>query len=256
MSNSMTVRALMAAAALTVGLTACSSNGNTEDKVSTTTAAEQSTSAGSDSSASSEPSTTTSDDDDATAEAEARAEAANITIDDLPDGWTATPADASEDDSVFDTCGDLDLDEITVAKVRSDNFDFEASDGTSLSLSSTSGVLTSEENATSMVRLLDTDEFASCVTDAFIERVTGATVTGEFTPVGSSATPKLGDQVTALQGDLTITAAGDVVPAKLMVVAIRTDDLVTTVAASAFGAEPDGELLKDLLTLVAERQAS
>lgn len=244
------LRVLAAAAILTVGAAGCSSDDDSKAESTTTEAAEETTTTKAEETTTTEATSTTADED----EAEARAEAANLTIDDLPEGWTATP-DESDDESVFDTCGDMDLDSKTVAKVSSDNFEFTTPEGGSLQLRTTSGVLTSTEDASAMLDMLATDEFAACTTDGFEAQVTGATVTGEVAVIPDSELPELADQVAALHGLLTISTTDEQVPMRLTVIALRTGDLVTTVAASAIGAEPDGALLDQVLTLVAERQA-
>ena len=144
-----------------VGTTACGNSSSDKDTAATTTKAETTTT-------SAEASTTSeSESESSSAAAEERAEAANLTLDDLPDGWTSTPNGEENDSNVFDTCGDLDLDEITVAKVSSDNFEYATSDGGGLTLTTTSGVFvrTSDLVTTISGTAIDTEPDGALMND-------------------------------------------------------------------------------------------
>ncbi|MCB0987740.1 MAG: hypothetical protein H6519_03205 [Microthrixaceae bacterium] len=247
-------RHALAAAVLLVGLTACGSNGS--DKADTTTTKADSsttTESGDRNSTTTEATATTGSGDKA--DAEKRAEAANLTIEDLPDGWTAIPAGDSDGNNVFDTCGDLDLDEITVAKVSSDNFEHATTDGGVLNLRTTSGVLASEKDAQAMVDVIGDDAFADCTTTNFTDISEVPGMTGSVAPTPTEELPDVADQVAALSGMFTIpTPQGDSTM-NVIIIGVRTGDLVTTIMGMAIDTEPDGAILQDVVNVVADRQA-
>lgn len=249
-------RATLAAAALLVGLSACGSDDDADGGATTTTAAAaESTTTGVDDGESTTTEDGSVDPDDA--DAMARAEAANVTIDDLPDGWTAEATEEDDGDDAFDRCSDVDLEAITVAKARSDRFEFQADDGGQMTISSTSGVLTSEDDATSMVDEFGSDAFAECVAEALRTDLGAAQMTGSFSVASSDELPDVADQVGALSGTFTITdpASGETVDLRAAVVAIRTGDLVSTLSVATVDSEGDGDLFESLVGVVAERQA-
>lgn len=257
MITSRRTRATLAAAILVVGLSACGSDDSDDGDTTTTEAEAASTTSGSDS----DESTTTEGDDSGDdsgddAEAMARAEAANVTIDDLPDGWTATPP-GDDSNNVFDTCGEVDIEAVTVAKARSDQFETQADDGGQMTISSTSGVLTGEDEATALVEQFTDEAFATCVADALRDELGAAQVEGSLAAAASDELPDVADQVGALSGTFTITdpTAGDTIELKAAVVAIRTGDLVTTLTVATIDTAGDGDLFESLVGTVAERQA-
>jgi hypothetical protein len=238
-------RATFAAAVLLVGLSACGNDDTDDgDATTTTTEAAASTTEGDDQS-----------DDGDDADAMARAEAANLTIDDLPDGWNATPNGGDDDGSIFDVCGDIDLDAVTVAKANSDNFETTTADGGAISISTTSGVFASEGDATAMVDTLADQAFADCASGTFLDTLATDGVEGGLTAAQASELPDVADQIGSIGGQFTITAAEGDSGISVIVVAIRTGDLVTTISGTAIDAAPDGDLIESVIGLVAERQA-
>ena len=242
-------RTAIAAVVMLVGTTACGNSSSDKDTAATTTKAETTTT-------SAEASTTSeSESESSSAAAEERAEAANLTLDDLPDGWTSTPNGEENDSNVFDTCGDLDLDEITVAKVSSDNFEYATSDGGGLTLTTTLGVFDSEENAQAMVDIIGEQAFADCTTTAMADLAAVPGMTGSVAPTPTGELPDVADQVGALSGEFTIPTPQGNSTMRVMLIAVRTGDLVTTISGTAIDTEPDGALMNDVVNLVDDRQA-
>jgi hypothetical protein len=251
MQPSRRARAAIAAVVLLVGLSACGSDDTDDDDATTTTEAAAGTTDAGD-----ETTTTGSDDEGDDGDALARAEAANITIDDLPDGWTGEPPEV-EENTAFDRCTDLDLDADTVAKAQSDHFEFVTGDGGQLTVSSTSGVLSGEDEATAMVDEFADAAFADCVTEALRTDLGATDMTGSLAVAPADELPDLADQTGGMGGAFTITdpTSGETIQLQTAVLAIRTGDLVTTVSVAAVDTEGDGELFESLAGLVAERQA-
>ncbi|MCU1453747.1 MAG: hypothetical protein JWN46_1893 [Acidimicrobiales bacterium] len=183
--------------------------------------------------------------------ATARLTAMNITLADLPKGWTGR-ASTSSSNSVFDTCAaDLKVTAHTVAKAQSDEFSLAQGTG-QLGLQTTTGQLDGAGVATALVAKLGDRAFADCVTKAFVKAV-GSQATGTLSPV--AGLPKAGDDVQALQGQFALTtAAGQKVTILVEVIAVRTGSIVSTISATATNATPDGPLLAGVLDKVAARQ--
>ncbi len=183
--------------------------------------------------------------------ARARAAAVNLTIDDLPVGWTAEPA-VEEVETVVSTCTINGTDADLVAKAGSDRFSL-VRDGGGLALETSTGVLDGESVASALMSELGSDEFAACATGQLLS-AEGVTVDGALAP--SDALPELGDEVVALQGDFAMSDETDQAQVSVIVVAIRTDQVITTVTATAVNTPGDEQLLYQVLDLVAERQAT
>ncbi|CAN5538286.1 hypothetical protein BH10ACT1_BH10ACT1_42510 [soil metagenome] len=181
--------------------------------------------------------------------ARARLEGINLTIDDLPEGWTADPP-LEEVDTVVDQCttnGDGVL-------VRAPSDRFSLIDGTGgLGLDTSSGYLDSEVTADALMGELGTEDFADCATEMLLT-AEGVSFEGALAQV--EEVPELGDDAVALQGDFAITdTEGTTAHLSAIVVAIRTDQVITTVTATAVNTPGDEPLLYEVLDLVAERQA-
>jgi hypothetical protein len=253
------VAAMAAAVALSLGLGlgACSTSGEdagSDEPQATTTAADTAV----------EETTTTEADETTTTEAEDpdidpdelddaedRVERVNLTIDDLPEGWTAEPNEDT-DDSVMDTCSTVGLDEHTVAEASSDRFSLQQDQGV-LTLETGTGYLDDESVAVDLMAELAGDEFAACASEGLLD-AGEVEIQGELMP--TSGLPELGDEATALQGDFSLTdsASGESAQLSVLVIAIRTDQVVTVLTATAIDTPGDEQLLYGLLDVIAERQ--
>jgi hypothetical protein len=201
-------------------------------------------------------------DDELLGEAEAQdaVESVNLTIDDLPagDGWTSEPDDGA-DDNVFDKCaGDaLDLDEHTIAKARGEELNKELDDNAELMIQSATGYLDDLDPSSEMIEIMSDDEFVDCSTQGVIDSNDNPDleITGGFEQ--ASDLPQLGDGVSALQGDFTVThtPSGESAHLGALLILVRTETMVTAVTATAVDTPGDEQLLYGLLDTIAKRQA-
>ena len=237
------VRALPVAVVLAF-LNACGGGGSAHSATATSV----------DSTSSAETITTGSSEGDRDA-AERLAQATNLTIDDLPDGWTSTPPLFDDDGRIFGTCGHLDLDRTTVARAVSDNFRRATNDAGSLNLATTTGVLASVRATQSIADAFATSDFADCVGDQIIDATGAPGMTGRLGPVPAANLPDVADQVAALSGRFTLRTSDKESTFHLTLVVVRTGKVLTTVSSMAIDTEPDGAILQDVVNLVADRQA-
>ncbi|HEX2576560.1 MAG TPA: hypothetical protein VHK88_09450, partial [Aquihabitans sp.] len=179
-----------------------------------------------------------------------RVQRINLTIDDLPEGWVAE-APIEEVTSVVTECTEYGVDENVVAKAASDRFSLIVDQG-GLGLDTTSGYLESVETAEMLMGELGSTDFADCATEQLLS-AEGVTVEGQLNQFDGM--PELGDEVVALQGDFAMSdTSGASVQLSAIIVAIRTDQVITTVSATAVDTPGDEQLLYQVLDLVAERQ--
>ena len=108
----MTHRFAPFAIALTLVLAACGTTGDDEggDTTTTTEAEESSTT--------SETTASTTTEPEVDEEAQARAEAVDVTLDDFPEGWEASPHEVDEDEDLITQCSEFDLEELSLAVVQ------------------------------------------------------------------------------------------------------------------------------------------
>lgn len=183
-------------------------------------------------------------------DAQDRVDRINLTLEDLPAGWVSEPA-IDEVGSVVADCTTSGVDDNVVARDRSDRFSLVVGTG-GLGLDTASGYLVSEDVAVDLMAELASSEFAACATEQLVS-ADGVTVVGELAPVADA--PALADEVTLLQGDFSLSDdTGATAQLSALVVAIRTDQVVTTVSATAVDTPGDDQLLTEVLELVAERQ--
>jgi hypothetical protein len=240
--------ALTASVVLAAG--ACSSGGDdaaSTSSTTTTTAASSTTTEPADD-------TTTTAAEPSDDEAQARAEAALVALDDFTDpGWTASPRSTTQ--NVLDTCLPASITEQISARANSDNFELEESGGT-LTIASGSGVFAERSAARDVIDQLATEELAACATTETKQRLTDVTVEGAFQP--TDPLPDLGDEAIGFGADfdLTETASGATHHVSVLAIAIRTDDMVSTVTMTGVDHDLDEPLLYQLLDLIVERQAA
>lgn len=186
-------------------------------------------------------------------DAQDRVERIDLVAEDLPAEWEATPAPDSAESGLLDRCTDLPVDDIVVARHRSDDFMHAPGDGGELRISSTSGYFVDDAAAEDVLGAVATEEFGTCLSDAMFGD-------SDFEVDGSVRVnpdvPELGDERVALVGDYTITDpdSGDSSFMSLIVMGIRTDQVVTIVPAMAIDTPGDEQLLYGLYDLIVERQ--
>ncbi len=183
-------------------------------------------------------------------DAQDRVERINLTLEDLPAGWTSEPPD-EEVGSVVETCTAYDPATDSVAKQPSDRFSLVVGDG-GLTLDTSTGYLVDEATAEDLLAEIGSEEFAACATEQLVS-ADGVTVEGSLSPVGD--VPLYGDDAVALQGEFDLSdTSGASVHLSATIIAVRTDQVITTVAATAVDTEGDAALLSDVLDLVEQRQ--
>ena len=186
-------------------------------------------------------------------DAQDRVERIDLVAEDLPAEWEATPAPDSAESGLLDRCTDLPVDDLVVARHRSDDFMNAPGDGGELRISSTSGYFVDDAAAEEVLGAVATEEFGTCLSDVMFGdsdlEVDGSVRT-------NPDVPELGDERVALVGDYTITDpdSGDSTFMTLIVMAIRTDQVVTIVPAMAVDTPGDEQLLYGLYDLIVERQ--
>jgi hypothetical protein len=179
-----------------------------------------------------------------------RVERINLTADDLPDDWVSEdPID--EVGSVVEDCSTSGAADGIVAKAASDRFSLIEGTG-GLTLDTTSGYLVDEDAAADLTGEIGSEDFAACATETLLS-AEGVTVEGALHPYDGA--PALADETVALQGDFTMSdQTGRTIHLSALIFAIRTDQVVTTVSATAIDTPGNDQLLADVLSLVAERQ--
>lgn len=258
----------VAAALLALGLGACSASGGdaSADPGPTTTAAPATTEAPApdpDPEPDPEPTPTTEatdpdpdpdpDPDGDLAAIEARLDAINLTLDDLPEGWTSEPA-IEKSTTVVEDCTALGGPDHVLARSSSDRFSLVV-DGGGLGLDTSSGYVADVDTAADLLSELGSSDFAACATEQLLAGGEDVTVDGAFQPIDGGL--DLGDGATALQGDFHLSdATGQSAQMSVLIITIRTDQILTTVSAISYDVPGDEQLLYQVLDLVAARQAA
>jgi hypothetical protein len=243
--------ALAIALALVSVVAACGTTGDDDSADTTsTTEAEKSTTT-----SETTESTTTTTEPEVDAEAQARAEAVDITIDDFPSDWESAPHEDDPDPDLITTCSEFDLEELSLGVYNTDDFsvgDLSANDGQSMQIGTR--VFEDEDTASSILDVIPEDDFIACANDELEKSfgegsVEGAVEAREFTGIG--------DQTEGFSGQLDVTdsSTGDVVTLQVAFVAVRTGDLVTGLSAIGVGQELDTAVLDDLGDRIVELQA-
>lgn len=233
-------------------LGACSDDGNDEADATTTAPADATTTTGSTTSTEVPPDTLDPELEATMRAAMDRAEAANLVIDDFPTGWEHLPP-AEGDAGPLETCSTVDLDTHLMGLYRSDSFSTSVDPGT-LQVSTSASVLDTVEAATDVLADFRTDTFVACVDGLF----NGSTDTYERTGTltRNETAPDLGEEAVALSGDYVISPL-DGTPdhtVTLVVVAVRTGDVVTVLNSTAVDRNLDEELVRSLLDVLVQRQ--
>lgn len=184
------------------------------------------------------------------AAAQARVEAVNILGADLDGDWTAEAPGSGA--GMLEQCAQVDLDQHLPAKARSDQFSTELPAGT-MTVGSTTGAFDKGASAKALMEELGGPVFAACATDGLKASLPQLLVEGEVQP--TDPIPGLGDEAVGLGADLTLSGGGESGTMSVLIIAIRTGDLVTTLSTTAMDGPIDESLIYPLLDLIAERQA-
>jgi len=236
------------AIALTLVLAACGTTGDDEsgDTTTTTEAKESSTT--------SETTASTTTEPEVDEEAQARAEAVEVTLDDFPEGWESSPHEVDEDEDLITQCSEFDLEELSLGVYNTDDFsigDLSANDGQSMQLGTR--VFEDEETATSILDVMPTDDFIACANQELETNFGEGSVEGA---VEARQFEGIGDQTEGFSGQLEVadSATGETVTLQVAFVAIRTGDLVTGLTAVGVGQLLDTDVLDDLGDRIVELQ--
>jgi hypothetical protein len=227
-------------------LAGCGTTGDGEaDEKTTTTAAKTTTTAPSSS-------TTTAPEPDG--ESQARAEAIDVSLDELPAGWDSVPHEPDEQNLITE-CSDFDVDALALATHFTEDFtlgDLEANNGQTVSVGTR--VFEDESTATDIMDALTQDDFISCANEQ-VKASIGGTVEGEIAARELSTSA---DQTEGFSGPLTVTSTstGKTVDLFVAFVAIRTGDLITGMSGFAIGQDLDGQVIDDLVDRIVALQAA
>lgn len=244
------VGAFAITAALLLG--ACgTSSGNDADKKSDDTSTEA-TDTNSDGTNTDEP-TTSSDTND---EAQARADAVDLTVSDFPDGWEANPPEPDDPNNPLSTCDPSfdDANDTSIATHETDQFSIGSLDsGNGAQFSAETKVFESADDATTAVDPFTDQDVIDCIDETLkglFGDGQGATVSGQLTHDSGDIGA---DQAERLVADYTINADdGSSADVSIGIIAIRTDDIATLVTAMAVGdAIQDVELGDQIKKIVA-----
>jgi hypothetical protein len=187
------------------------------------------------------------------AEIEARLAAINLTLDDLPEGWTSEPA-IEKTTTVVDDCTTLGGPENILARSSSDRLSLVV-EGGGLGLDTSSGYAIDTDTAAALLSELGSSDFATCATEQLLSGGEDVTVEGAFQPIDGGL--DLGDGASALQGDFQLSdATGQSAQMSVIIVTIRTGQILTTVSAISYDVAGDEQLLYQVLDTVAARQAA
>jgi hypothetical protein len=193
-------------------------------------------------------------------EAQARAEAIDLTVSDFPDGWTAEPATDDEGDSPLDECDPSftdDTDEL--AEFRDDDFllgDLDEGDGTNVTVETK--VFASEEAASAAVAPFSDPEVLTCIDEALKDQFggnAGNEIVGEFS--ADEYVEDRVDETVSASAEYAITATDGSTQTLLVgVLILRTGDLASQVLVLSVGEGLSPEDLQGALDRVAELQAA
>lgn len=254
------VAALGAALTLALALGACGGDDDAADDTTTTTAATTTEAETTTTTEGDEPTTTTEAEDERPddEEAEALAEAINLTLDDFAEGWTEEPADDDEGDDELNACfTEIDLDEVTVAEADSPTFQIGSEDGSQGQVvQTTTIVFADDETAESVMAEIPTNQFAGCAEDALVASVEedNELIDSGLDPVED--TGGLGDEAAGLAGSISFTNDGTEYSGQLAYYFIRTGNVVSGISLLDIGDVAFEDTLTGLLETVATRQAS
>lgn len=178
-----------------------------------------------------------------------RAEAALLTVDELPAGFEEAPAEQDEENDAADQClegseADLTGEEVDEARTAQVGREFETDEG--VNVEAEISVFREDDVPESLVGLLDDEATLQCLTDAIQEDAAqsgeeatiGAVEVGEAPPVPDD----LGDQQGAARLELTIEApTGQSFDFTADLYAVRVDRAVATLTVSQLAGQALGE---------------
>jgi hypothetical protein len=232
---------VLVASALLLG--ACSSSGGNDDAAEETTTTEA------------EETTTTEAEVDA--EAQARAESVDLTVDDFPAGWSAVPSDPSDDgDAGISDCAPVMADDsVVLAEYDTDDFttgDLDAGDGTNFAASTK--VFEDEDAAQAVLDPFDDPDVIACIDEelkVLFGDGSGTDVQGEMAEddldVGTDASA-------GISGEYVVPTPTGELPLNVAVLLFRTGDVATMVTILSVGPSLDPTTLEAPLLALVERQ--
>ncbi len=191
----------------------------------------------------------------------AAAEAALLTLADLPAGWTEAPAagDADAALTALAACVGVDGDVISAADATAATDDFVAPDGTA-SIRQHVGVLAAESDARTVVAFTAEPGVPACFEAAYAE-LAGEALSGivaEGAQVGAAVASRLavgsaGDATQAIR--VTVPVTGDPTTSEVTIdhVVVRNGRSLATVTFSSSAAATPVETIDEVTALIAER---
>lgn len=263
------LRALAAAGALAVLLTACGGDGDDDaDATTTTAAAEQTTTTveettttteagrkGGDPDQGDDPDEGGEDPDEGgDADAEALAESIVLTEDDFVDGWTVEPNE-DDGDELNQCWEDVDLDDVA-AEVDGDTFSQEEGDNT-IGVSSTALVLPDEDAAETLVEETRGDAWAACALDQLVASFEedGLTVEdADLAPAEGVGTQ--GDETSVLNGYFVLSAEGTTYEGEISLWFVRTGEAVTGFNVFDLGDTEFATVVDQVADIVGDKHAA
>ena len=195
----------------------------------------------------------------------AAAEAALLTIADLPAGWIEAPADGDADAALaasLAACVGVDGDVISAADATATTDGFEAPDGTA-SISQHVGVLAAESDARTVVAFTAEPGVPACFEAAYAE-LAGEALAGELVEGAQFGAPvasrlqvgSAGDATQAIR--VTVPVTGDPATTEVTIdhVVVRSGRSLATVTFSSSAAATPVETIDEVTALIAERLPS
>ncbi len=264
-------RALAGACALTLLFAACGDDEDSSDTGDDTTETTEATDETTESteaeeettgSTEAEEETTTSEGGDAAEgdpEAVATAEAINLKLDDLAEGWVEEQSDGSSSGSEFDDCfTTVDLEGTTLGEAESPTFSVETPDGTGGQvIAMQTIVFDSPDSASAVLAEVATPEFATCTQEG-ITQDSAEGAEAALTPLVDD--PPVAEESVGLAGAVEIPGEGGTPQNGLVDLhAIRTGPVASFTFTVDIGETPDTafqQTLAELYTLIADRQAA
>ena len=182
---------------------------------------------------------------------QAAVEAAVLTVDDLPDGFTATEADDPDEDGSLDRCLDevagiseADLDEARTARTAPMQFDSQT-----IQLRARVNAFESEDLPEDVIDAFEDDEFTDCVEAGVADEMTEAGV--EMTAF-EVLDPSFGpSDAVAYDLRLGLVADGTDVDSRLM--ALLVGRYVVSLESTALAGQEDEQLLIESIETMAGR---
>jgi len=193
------------------------------------------------------------------AEAQARADSVDLTVDDFPEGWTSAPASDEDEDSPLDQCDPtFSSDEGKVAKHSTDDFtigSLDAGDGTQMSAQTV--VFDDADTAAAAVAVFDDPDVVSCIDEALtssLRESTGLTIEGKLEDDDLKVDT---DEAAGVSGTYVLTAEdGTTTNATVAVLAMSTGDVGTMVTILSLGDSLDFTTLRAPFDKLAELQGA